>query len=213
MQKSNILYRCMLVIAIGFIVYVISDNFILDPQAENFLSHKINLKHPLNKPVWLNVMYVHVVCACIAIVAGAVNFAPKVQNHYRRVHRVIGYVYFGAILVVVLTSGYMAPYATGGKLNSVPFNLVSILWSAMTLIAIVKIRRKQRIAHRNWMVRSYAFCYMNLCIHAITYVAYQGFGLSYTHSYTVGVYGAILFLLLAAEFVIRVVYGRRSKGM
>ncbi|SFT26821.1 DUF2306 domain-containing protein [Paenibacillus sp. BC26] len=212
MQKSKILYRFMLTIAVGFIVYVITINFFVDPQAERFLSHKINLKHPLNKPVWLNVMYVHVVCASIAMAAGAVNFATKVQTHYRRAHRAIGYVYFGAILVVVLTSGYMAPYATGGKLNSVPLNLLSMLWTAMTVIAIVKIRRKQRIAHRNWMIRSYAFCYTNLCIHAITYVVHQGFGLSYTHSYTIGVYGAILFLLLAAEVVIRVVFGQSGKG-
>ncbi|RAP73508.1 DUF2306 domain-containing protein [Paenibacillus montanisoli] len=202
----------MLAVAAGFMLHAIYANFLYDPQADRFLSQKIDLKRQFNKPVWLNVMYMHIGFACIATVAGTVNFASKVRNKYRRLHRVLGYVYVAAVVAVCLTSGYMAPYATGGKVTSVPFNLLNILWVGLSVISIAKIRKKQRIAHRNWMVRSYAFCFTNMCIHLITALVHQGFGASYTLSYTIGVYGAIAFLLLAGELIVRMLNGR-EKGV
>nr|WP_308637203.1 DUF2306 domain-containing protein [Paenibacillus silvisoli] len=203
MSKTKLLYWCMLAIAAGFMLNAIYANFVHDPQAERFLSHKIDLKRPLDKPAWLNVMYIHVGFACVATAAGAVNFAAKVRNRFRKLHRQLGYVYFVSVFAVALTSGYMAPYATGGKLTSVPFNLLNIIWVAFTVISIMKIRKKQLIAHRDWMVRSYAFCFTNLGIHLITKIAHQGAGLDYTRSYSIGVYGAIALLLLAGELVVR----------
>ncbi|MCY8615793.1 DUF2306 domain-containing protein, partial [Bacillus haynesii] len=56
--------------------------------------------------------------------------------------------------------------------------------------------------HRNWMIRSYLFCFTNLFIHFITFVSRSGFGLPYDISYTIGVYGAIALNVAAAECVI-----------
>jgi uncharacterized membrane protein YozB (DUF420 family) len=110
-----------------------------------------------------------------------------------------GYAYVVSVVVVV-TSGYMAPYATGGKPNSMAFNL---MWPAMTIAAIVRIKKKRVDKHRKWMIRSYAFCFTNMFIHAITFVVHEGLNMEYPASYTVGVYGSIVLLLLLAEIVIR----------
>ncbi|MEI7026205.1 DUF2306 domain-containing protein [Paenibacillus sp. y28] len=203
---SRRLYGLLLLFTAGYMVYVVYMNFIHDPQATAFLSQKTNLTRTLHLPVWLNVMYAHVVCACIAMLSGAVNFSKRVLKRYPRLHRVNGYVYVAAVFLVCLTSGYMAPYSTGGKLNSVAFNMVNILWPGMTVVAILRIRRKQLDKHRKWMVRSYVFCFTNLFIHLITFVFHAWTGLAYDISYTFGVYGAILVNLLLAELVIRVLY-------
>ncbi|MBD0381976.1 DUF2306 domain-containing protein [Paenibacillus sedimenti] len=203
MPKSKLLYLLMLIVSIVFIIYVLYINFIYDPQAAEFLSRKTNLKRSVNIPAWLTVMKVHVVLACLAMVSGAVNFSHRIQRKYRKFHRINGYVYLISVIAVVITSGYMAPYSTGGKVNSIAFNLLNIIWPIVTITAIVKIKKKQVNNHRKWMVRSYAFCFTNMAIHMITSVFNNGFGIAYSTSYTIGVYGSILLLPLLAEAVFR----------
>jgi uncharacterized membrane protein len=206
MIKSKHLYLIMIVVSIGYMLYVTYVNFIHDPQATDFLSHKTELSRSLNIPVWLNVMYVHLIFACMAMAAGAVNFAASLLRKHRALHRAIGYLYIVSVLIVCLTSGYMAPYSTGGKINSIAFNLVNMIWIGMTIAALVQIKRKQVNKHRKWMVRSYAFCFTNMFIHVFTFVLSDLFGLPYATGYTVGVYGTIVLNIALAELVIRYVY-------
>ncbi len=203
MSNAKRLYSLMLIAVAVFVAYALYKNFVHDPQAAEFLGHKSNLKRALNVSMWLNVMYVHVAFACVAMLSGAVNFPSSIRTKYSRFHRINGYVYAISVLIVVLTSGYMAPYATGGKAAGMAFNLLNLLWPAMTLAAIVQIRKKRIAKHRKWMIRSYAFCFTNLSIHLLTTLATAGFGLAYATGYTIGVYGSIVMLLAAAELVVR----------
>ncbi|MNK21914.1 hypothetical protein D3C87_401820 [compost metagenome] len=177
----------------------------IDPGAKRFLSHKTGLKRELNLLVWLNIMHVHVAFACIAMAAGLINFSNRIFEKSRKFHRINGYVYLLSVFLVVLTSGYMAPYATGGKITSMGFNVLNIIWLLITIMALVQIKRKRIVRHRNWMIRSYAFCFTNMLIHLITSLFHQGFGLVYATSYTIGVYGSIVLLLVIPNFIIRTI--------
>lgn len=203
MKKRKSLYLLLACVSILFILYALVKNYWLDPGAAGFLSHKTGLKRELNLPVWLNVMYVHVAFACMAMASGLVNFSNRVFERSRRLHRINGYVYIVSVLLVVLTSGYMAPYATGGKISSMGFNLLNMIWLVITITALVQIKRKRINRHRNWMIRSYAFCFTNMLIHLITSLFHQGFGYVYATSYTIGVYGSIALLLFIPEMIIR----------
>ncbi|MCP3774397.1 DUF2306 domain-containing protein [Paenibacillus sp. MZ04-78.2] len=205
-SRSKSLYLLMIVVAVVYMLYVTYVNFIHDPQATEFLSHKTGLKRPVVLPVWLNVMYVHIVFACVAMIAGAINFSTKILSNHRRLHRVNGYLYLLSVAVVVLTSGYMAPFSTGGKINSIAFNVMNLIFMGLTIAAIVQIKRKKVESHRKWMVRSYAFCFTNMFIHMITFVLHNGFGVEYALSYTLGVYGALVLNFALAEIVIRCIY-------
>lgn len=193
----------LLAVIAGYIMYVLYINYIHDPQAAEFLSHKSNAARPIHAPVWLPVMKVHVAFACLAILSGAVNFLPTLLRKYRLFHRINGYAYVISVFAVVLTSGYMAPYATGGKPASIAFNLLNMIWMFITVVAIVKIKKKQMSRHRAWMIRSYAFCFTNMTIHLLTFALHDGLGLPYPASYTAGVYASILLLFGLAEIVLR----------
>ncbi|CAG7640518.1 DUF2306 domain-containing protein [Paenibacillus allorhizosphaerae] len=215
MKKWKPLYGLLASISILFILYALMKNYMIDPGAEGFLSHKTGLKRELNLPVWLNVMYVHVAFACIAMAAGLLNFSNRIFEKSRKFHRINGYVYFVSVLLVVLTSGYMAPYATGGKISSMGFNALNMIWPLITIIALVQVKKKRIIRHRNWMIRSYAFCFTNMLIHLITFLFHQGFGLIYVTSYTIGVYGSIVLLLVIPDIIIRtmplrIYYGKET---
>lgn len=205
MNKRKTLFRILAGVCIVFIFYSLVKNYIIDPEAAGFLSRKTGIKRELNPPVWLNVMYIHVAFACIAMIAGLINFSRRILEKNRIFHRVNGYVYITSVLVVVITSGYMAPYATGGKVSSMGFNTINMIWPVITTIALVQIKKKRIIRHRNWMIRSYAFCFTNLFIHLITLLFHNGFGLLYATSYTIGVYGSLVLMLIIPEVIIRTI--------
>lgn len=212
MTTSRKAYVLMLLIAAVFIVYTVYTNFIGDPKAAAFLDHKTDLKRALHVSAWLTVMRVHVVFACLAMLAGAINFSTAIlKKSQRKFHRWNGYLYAVSVLIVDITSGYMAPYATGGTAASMAFNLLNMMWLVFTVIAIVQIRKKRLPQHREWMTRSYAFVFTNLMIHALHTLLHNGLGLDYTDSYVISVYASIVLLLLAAETVIRTVLRRPSR--
>ncbi|GLX68803.1 DUF2306 domain-containing protein [Paenibacillus glycanilyticus] len=200
MRKKSKLYVTALVVSIVFIGYTTYSNFIYDPEASRFLSHKTGLKHV---SLWLSIRNVHILAACAAMIAGLVNFSKRIRQSRPKLHRIIGYGYVAAVAIVDLTSGYMAPSSTGGKASSIAFNFINLIWLIITVIAVVKIRKKQVIQHRKWMIRSYVFVFTNMFIHLITAAFHQGFGLDYTISYTISVYCSIVLLLALAEVVIR----------
>ncbi|MHA2857215.1 DUF2306 domain-containing protein [Paenibacillus lautus] len=203
MKKRKSLYRLLACVSLVFILYALVKNYWIDPGAAGFLSRKTGLKRELNLPVWLNVMYVHVGFACLAMATGLINFSNRMFEKSLRFHRFNGYVYLVSVLLVVLTSGYMAPYATGGKISSMGFNALNLIWLFVTIMALIQIKRKRIDRHRNWMIRSYAFCFTNLLIHLITSLVHQGLGMVYATSYTIGLYGSIALLILIPEIIIR----------
>ncbi|AYB44572.1 DUF2306 domain-containing protein [Paenibacillus lautus] len=203
MKNRKSLYRLLACVSLVFILYALVKNYWIDPGAAGFLSRKTGLKRELNLPVWLNVMYVHVGFACLAMASGLINFSNRIFEKSRRFHRFNGYVYLVSVLLVVLTSGYMAPYATGGKISSMGFNALNLIWLFVTTTAFIQIKRKRIDRHRNWMIRSYAFCFTNLLIHLITSLVHHGFGMVYATSYTIGLYGSIALLIIIPEIIIR----------
>ncbi|MWV43146.1 DUF2306 domain-containing protein [Paenibacillus sp. HJL G12] len=205
MSKSKLSYVLMLAIVAIFILYIAFVQWIQDPEAAVFLGSKTNLNHPLNKNLWLTVMRVHVVFACIGMVSGAVNFSDRFRRTNRKFHRLNGYWYLVTVMLVGLTSGYMAPYATGGRGVSIAFNVLTMLWPAFTVIAILQIRKKRIQSHQKWMIRSYAYCFTNLTVHLLTSFFQASAGWSYADSYRVSVYMTIPLLYFIAEIVIRMV--------
>ncbi|WP_127580542.1 DUF2306 domain-containing protein [Paenibacillus koleovorans] len=184
-----------------YLLYALVQNFIVDPGADTFIHHKAGQTRELQTKTWLTVLYLHVGFACVAMASGLLNFAARSYERHRRFHRLNGYIYITSVFLVVLTSGYMAPYATGGKISSMGFNLLNILWLVITVTALVHIRRKRIRQHRRWMIRSYAFCFTNLLIHLFTFVLHQLVDLPYITSYTIGLYAAMVLVLLAPEVI------------
>jgi hypothetical protein len=202
-MKVGRLYRGMVAVVIVFILWTILNRYVWDLGAAGFLSHKLGLKRTVDVPVWLTVLDVHIAFASIALLAGAVNIANWELRHYRNAHRMVGYAYLFSVLVVVLTSGYMAPYATGGRTVSMIFNLWNLAWLSVTLTAFVYVKRKRFDQHRNWMIRSYAFCFTNLSIHLLLTLLSGGLDLEYDTAYTCSVIGTVVLLPLLAEALIR----------
>ncbi|WP_274365599.1 DUF2306 domain-containing protein [Paenibacillus thermotolerans] len=184
-----------------YVLYVITLNFYIDPTANSFLSEKVNLTRELDTGIWLVVLKVHVAAACTALLAGGFALSVAKASKLRPYHKIAGYLYVLCVLAVIVTSGYMAPFSTGGKINSIAFNLMNMLWFAFTLAAVIAILRKSVKKHRMWMIRSYVFCSTNLVIHLIAAALHRLAGVDYVTGYTFGVYGALIFNLALPVFI------------
>lgn len=205
-MKSKPLLAVATILLTLYLAFVLADNYLIDPNAEQFLALKTGVDRALNLSVWLNVMYVHVAFAALATVSGAVNFSKTLRVRYKKFHRVNGYLYIIAVMLVVLSSGYMAPYSTGGKPVSVAFNMMNIVWPAFTFMSLIRVLKRDIPGHLRWMVRSYVFCFNNFFVHAATFIVEHGIGIPHETSYSVGVYAAFALNILVAEIVIRFLF-------
>lgn len=163
---------------------------------------ELKSEQPRHEDIWQHVLLVHIIFACLAVLTGAINFMKAGK---RKFHKIAGYLYVIAVIIVDLTSGYMAPDATGGKATSVPFNLLNAYWVVITLAAVHQARKQKLDSHRRCMIRSYMFCFTNMTTHLLCAMLENSAGLAYEVSYIIAVNASIVLLIGLGEIIARVV--------
>lgn len=101
---------------------------------------------------------IHVFCAAIALVTGPFQFIPAIRQR-RAIHRMIGYVYFSAVLTGGVAGLAMAFIAYGGLVSKLGFGALAVLWLYTAAMALLAIRRKSYVAHEVWAIRCFALTF------------------------------------------------------
>lgn len=147
--------------------------------------------------------YVHVIFAILALPAGFTQFNKTILRIYPRLHRALGYVYVGAILIFAAPSGFLIGiHANGGIVAQVAFIILAVLWFYYTLQAVVKAKSGDFKAHKNFMIRSFA-----LTCSALTLRYWKLILVYFFHPYPMDLYQLVAWLgwipnLLIAEWII-----------
>jgi hypothetical protein len=118
---------------------------------------------------WEVAFWVHVFTSMLPLVAAFTQFVPAVLKRWPGVHRTMGRVY--VITVCFITgpaSAIMAFYANGGITSRIAFGLLALLWLGTTALGWRAALQRKWVAHREWMMRSYA-----LTLSAITLRAWK----------------------------------------
>jgi Predicted membrane protein (DUF2306) len=106
---------------------------------------------------WRFAFYTHVFSSIFVLLAGFTQFSNTIFKKYRSVHKKMGYLYVINILMVTgPASLLMGFYANGGLSSHIAFVLLAILWLGFTAIALYKAIKKDFVAHRSFMIRSFA---------------------------------------------------------
>lgn len=100
------------------------------------------------------VFVTHTLAGAVAMLIGIWQFLPRTRR--TRWHRIEGRIYVGACVIGALAGFYITWFSTAGIWASVGFAILAVLWFATTLTGFVLARRKDYVAHRRWMIRSYA---------------------------------------------------------
>lgn len=115
--------------------------------------------------------YAHIFSSLFVMASGAFLFSNYILRKYPKMHRYLGKLYVGLVLLVSAPSGLvMAYYANGGWIAQTSFVILSVLWWWFTYQGYRTARKLDFQAHKKWMMRSFA-----LTLSAVTLRLFQMF--------------------------------------
>lgn len=160
---------------------------------DNFLQHRYLLA-------------LHALCGGIALVAGPLQLLPPFRERHWSWHRRMGWVYCLAVALGGVAALRLALQAQTGRVAGSGFFALAGLWLFSTAFAVRMILRGNFVAHRRWMIRSYA-----LTAAAITLRIYLPISILFHWDYSVA-YPAIAWLCWVPNALLAEIYLRRSAG-
>jgi len=101
--------------------------------------------------------FTHVYTSIFVLIFGITQFSVYIRTKFAPLHRTLGKAYVALILLFAAPSGLiMGYYGNGGISSQISFCLLAVLWFWFTLKAYTSIRKRNFIAHKNYMILSYA---------------------------------------------------------
>ena len=166
-----------------------------------FLQFKQNYIHILP---WKIAFYTHVFTVIFALLAGFTQFSSSILKGYKNIHRLMGKIYACDILFINFPAAMiMAVYANGQLPGKIAFVVLDCLWFWFTYKAVAEIKKGNVLAHKQFMIRSYA-----LTVSAVTLRCWKIVILSFVyveplHLYMIDAWMGFVPNLLFAEWLIK----------
>ncbi len=99
---------------------------------------------------------IHLAGGLVAISVGAFQVNARLRTRYLPAHRWFGRLYLIAVIIGACGGFALALDSNGGLVAHFGFGMMAVCWLFSTVNAFRHIRAGDRIAHRAWMLRSYA---------------------------------------------------------
>lgn len=133
---------------------------------------------------YLPAYYAHVIVGGIILVIGFFQLHPDSLRRFRKLHRVLGYVYVVGILLFAAPGGLvMSFFINRGPWVQLSFVIQVSLWFYFTSMAIYSIRQRNITAHQRWMWRSYALTLAAITLRVYIFIMSYHYDLSQAHAY------------------------------
>src|ERR1051326_6403755 len=100
--------------------------------------------------VYYSFLTIHIVLATIAVLAGILQFMPRIRNNHLQVHRISGRIYVGCVFGSGVTALFVALFTERFN-EQIAFLTLDMLWLLRICKAFRAIRQKQVAQHRLWM--------------------------------------------------------------
>lgn len=143
---TRIAWMLLVILCLGIAAY--SARYLLHPPRTPAQA----LGNPLGVP-WL---FIHIAGSVTALVLGSLQFLPALRRGARPPHRWVGRVYVVACLVGGAAGLILATGSSAGLIASAGFGSLAVLWIAANLLGWRAAVQGRFVAHRRWMVRSWA---------------------------------------------------------
>lgn len=106
--------------------------------------------------VYPTAFYIHIFSGPIVLFSGLILLNDHVRRRHAAVHRWLGRIHVGVLLLFVLpSSAAMSLHAFGGWPAGLSFLLLTVATAACTVVGVVYARRRRFDEHRRWMSRAY----------------------------------------------------------
>lgn len=109
--------------------------------------------------LWKGLFYTHIFLGGIALLIGWSQFSNKLRQKNMNLHRLIGKIYVGCVLLSAIAGFYIGFYATGGTVASIGFVSLAVVWFYTTFMAYRYVKAGNISGHQRMMIFSYAACW------------------------------------------------------
>lgn len=146
--------------------------------------------------------WAHFGAGAMALAVGALQLNARLRVRFLDGHRWMGRLYVACVAVAGVASLVMAQTAQGGAITLFGFGLLGVGWLLTTALAWRAILARDQIAHRRWMIRSYALTYAAVMLRLQIPLA-MALGIDFFAAYKVISFAAWLPNLVFAEWWLR----------
>jgi uncharacterized membrane protein len=100
----------------------------------------------------------HALAGLLALLTGPFQFSNRLRRRRRDIHRLLGRLYVGAVLVAAPLAILSTTYARYPKSTyfKIAIGIQGTAWIITTVVAVVAALGRHLALHREWMIRSYA---------------------------------------------------------
>lgn len=129
-------------------------------------------------------LYTHIFTSPVMLFIGTGLVFFRLEK-YIRLHRLLGYVYLLHSPFVFISGLIMSFYAFGGTVSKISFVLLSCLLMYFTVVAFIKIKKREVIQHKQFMTRSYILVLSAVNLRLLSYLFVNFFNWEGAIMYTV----------------------------
>jgi hypothetical protein len=191
-------------IPLAFFAILLSHNAILyftHGGEYGILPEKIAAQQDL---IWKYSFYIHLPCGVFCLLSPFFLFARRFFKGGLHIHRIIGKLYTWITLLIVCPTGiYLALYAKGGLATQIGFILQGILLALFTWQGYHAILKRNKLAHFQGMIRSYAIATVVITFR-IYHILFFLSGVPYQDNYAISQWLGLSGNLLLAEIIITI---------
>jgi uncharacterized membrane protein len=112
-------------------------------------------------------LLVHVICGVVATLIGPFQFIPAIRARNPLLHRNMGKVYLGCILVSTLVSFYLVSTAQLGIVYAIGLACLGVVWLGSSAMAWWAIKKGNIEIHKEWMIKSYVLTLSFICFRSV----------------------------------------------
>jgi Predicted membrane protein (DUF2306) len=146
--------------------------------------------------------YSHILAGVLCMSTALIQFSRVVVKRARAIHRWSGRIYVFVVLFLGAPTGlYMSFFAKGTFWERSLFLFMAVFWFFTTCNGLATILKKNVLAHKNWMIRSYAMA-MTAVTFRVYHILFFLAGWDHLHNYEISLWISVLGNMLFAELII-----------
>lgn len=160
------------------------------------------------KPIYQYSFYIHIFAGMFCIGTALIQFSSYILKKRKFIHIISGRIYVMVVLLLGAPTGlYMSFFAKGSSWERILFMFMAIYWFYSTAKGFSTILKKNVLAHKIWMIRSYSMA-MTAVTFRIYHLVFYYLDWDHLHNYEISLWISVLGNMLVAEYLIF----RRSKA-
>lgn len=146
--------------------------------------------------------YIHIFAGAVCICTALVQFSRYILKKSRAIHRWSGKLYVFVVLFPGAPTGlYLSFFAKGSFWERALFLFMAVSWFITTLYGLSTIRKKNVLAHKIWMIRSYAMA-MTAVTFRVYHILFYLLGWDHLANYEISLWISVIGNMLFAEWII-----------